>query len=229
MEFDPFLSLLNISNNEGLRISICGVHFLAYEGDSHANLLSNNGKIDKWEDLISGSENSVKDATKKCEMVWSYITKFNDEKRVFELNSRIDEYLHIPKDKEVFDANHLTNAGDEIRNEIKLRYIDFLMTVYTQVRGSVVASKWKMVINDYIRLTSNREENECNIAISAGFAARGWAEVEGKTKMVNIISGCQDFIEGALCIDPEYSLTNRFYTFLWKIAKYGIIYHNKYN
>ncbi|MDF2905376.1 MAG: hypothetical protein K0R34_697 [Herbinix sp.] len=177
--------------------------------DKLVDLDKNNTLKSKWYDLIGGTSISIPDADKKCEEVWCYITKFNYSKDIFEISDRIDEYLHIPTDKEKFDANHLTNAGEEIRQEIRLRYIDFLMTVYTQVRDSVVASKWKKIIDEYIELDMEEPENDCNIAISAGFAARGWAEVDGKTKLVNIISGCQDFIEASLCIDSDYSLTNK--------------------
>lgn len=87
--------------------------------------------------------------------------------------------------------------------------MDLLMTIYTQIQGSTAEAKWKTVIDQYATGIFNDPENECNIAISAGFAARGWVDVNGNDKQVNIISGCQDFVERALCIDREYSLTNK--------------------
>jgi hypothetical protein len=161
--------------------------------------------LPKWKKLII-DQSKVANANIKCEKVWSYITKLDDKTSQFSVTKRIDEYLHI--DELGINPNKLGDADLKDAAELRLRYMDLLMTIYTQIQGSTAEAKWKDVINKYA-IGIFEKENDCNIAISAGFAARGWVDVNGNDKQVNIISGCEDFVERALCIDREYSLTNK--------------------
>ena len=161
--------------------------------------------LNSWSTLIRNTD----EEKKKINNVWSWITRFDSASKSYYVTERIDQYLHI--DSMGINPDKMEDASPEKVEELKLRYIDFLMTLYVQSKDSVAEPSWKTAIDQYIEGIYGTKTNSCNIAISAGFIARGYinyTDKNGKTINVlsNMLGGCQDLLDIALGIESDFSL-----------------------
>ena len=162
-------------------------------------------ELSTWTTLIKSND----DEMKKINNVWSWITRFDSASNTYQVTERIDQYLHI--DVLGIDPNNMEEASPEKVEELKLRYIDFLMTLYVQSIDSVAEPYWKAAIDKYVSGIYGTTTNNCNVVISAGFIARGYinhTDEDGKTinGLSNMLGGCQDLLDVALGIESDYSL-----------------------
>lgn len=126
--------------------------------------------------------------------MWSWITRLDSVSNTYKVTERIDHYLHI--DTLGIDPDNMGNAPPEKVEELKLRYIDFLITLYVQSKNSVAEPYWKAAIDKYVGGIYGTSTNNCNVAISAGFIARGYinrTDKNGKTvnELTNILGGAK--------------------------------------
>lgn len=162
-------------------------------------------KLSDWTTLIDTSDSEMK----KINNVWSWITRFDSSTDKYYVTERIDKYLHI--EELGINPDNMENASSNSIEELKLRYIDFLMTLYIQAKDSVAESYWKSAIDKYVEGIYGTPTNSCNVAISAGFIARGYINYTDKNgknvnKISSMLGGCQDLLDVSLGIESDYSL-----------------------
>ena len=161
--------------------------------------------LNRWSTLIKNNEEELK----KINNVWSWITRLDSVTNTYKVTERIDQFLHI--DALGINPDNMVEASPEGVEELKLRYIDFLMTLYVQSIDSVAEPYWKAAIDKYVTGIYGTATNNCNVVISAGFIARGYinhTDANGKTinGLSNMLGGCQDLLDVALGIENDFSL-----------------------
>lgn len=198
---------------------------------------SNEELLDNWKKLVKGKEN-------KSMEVWSYITAKDGNR--YRIAERIDEYLHI-KELDI-DSNNMAKADPDSVKELKMRYTDLLMTLYSMIDGSYAQPAWETAIEEYIKGISDKKQNRSNICITPGVMARGIMNTRnGKTKTENIIAGVHDLLDMTIVTEPQYSLgalrtadtvekslekkgkSNTYYNRLLESIRLSLVYQSKNN
>ncbi len=205
--------------------------------------------LDNWKDIIN-NETNHNTYLSRSEGVWSYITRGTTitgySMKEYHIADRIDDYLHI--ESLGINPNDMASAKPEVVRELKLRYIDLMMSVYIQIPDSFAEDYWETAINTYIKGIEGTEENKCNLSITAGFMARGYfTDDKGKEHLENIIAGVQDFLDMTIATSENYSLgtqdsantvenslekaglKNNYYNRLLESIRLSLIYQKKNN
>lgn len=114
-------------------------------------------KLEKeWKNLVLNSSGGVKDAKLKASSkVWAYFTENTSSGKTLSYNlvKRINDYILPSGITERKLNGDLTKIEDSKYVEGYLKYIDYLMTLYTLAKynNADSASKYKEAINNYIK------------------------------------------------------------------------------
>lgn len=136
--------------------------------------------------------------------IWYYFTDSSNGK--YEIGTKIDKYLHI--DKLNIDKNKIGAASNKDLEELYYRYIDLMLTLYSQIvdTDSIAKDAWEKAIENYIAHDLG-DKKETNSHISVTNAIAGYTKIENDDGAY--LFSAQDYIEAIYNIQKKFSLTSK--------------------